>query len=200
MRSSFLEQSVVALERLRPALARGVDMDSLVVGQKDKFRGFVDVEAVIELLLPQHGKGGRAGFGMRYLRERLGDFFCKSPVPFRSDDLAEIDLAAVPEAVGARRWEADLHHRRLLVWKAVCDFGGVRSRVLRRRYGCSVTKAEVAGFLEPSVGVKEPVRGLHAVVGDDEHRRLLAPKPFRLLDQMPARSIDCPVDLHQLLP
>ena len=48
--------------------------------------------------------------------------------------------------------------------------------------------------------MKEPVRGLHAVVGDDEHRRLLAPKPFRLLDQTPAGSIDRLVDLHQLVP
>ena len=48
--------------------------------------------------------------------------------------------------------------------------------------------------------MKEPVRGLHAVVGDDEHRRLLTPKPFRLLDQTPACSIDRLVDLYQLVP
>ena len=39
-------------------------MDSLVVGEKHEFRGFVEVEAVVELLLSQHGEGGLARFGV----------------------------------------------------------------------------------------------------------------------------------------
>ena len=79
------------------------------------------------------------------------------------------------------------------------DLGGIRGSDLRCWCGCSVTEAEVTGLLEPSVGVKEPVRRLHAVVGDNQHRRLLAPKPFRLLDQTPTGSIDRLVDLYQLV-
>ena len=105
-------------------------MDSLVVREKDELRRLVEVEAVIELLLPQHGERRLAGFGMRYLRERLGDLVCKAPVSFRSDDLAEIDLAAVPEAVGASSCKVDLHERRLLVWKLLCEFGSVHAASL----------------------------------------------------------------------
>ena len=84
-------------------------MNPLVMRKKDELRGLVEVEAVIEVLLSQHGERRLTGFGMRYLRERLGDLVCKPPVPLRSEDLAEIDLSPVPEAVGVSCCEVDLH-------------------------------------------------------------------------------------------
>ena len=109
-------------------------------------------------------------------------------------------MAAVSEAVGASRAGSSLWRRAAARLEGLLRVRGQRTGVSSGLPRVLVTEAEVAGLLEPSVGVKEPVRRLHAVVGDDEHRRLLAPKPLRLLDQTPAGGIDRLVDLYQLVP
>ena len=65
------------------------------------------------------------------IRNMVSDAETHADEDRRARELAEVDLAAVPEAVGASRCEVDLRERRLLVWKVVCDFGRVRGRVLR---------------------------------------------------------------------
>ena len=59
--------------------------------------------------------------------------------------------------------------------------------------------AQVAVLLQPAVHVKHPVDRLHAVVGHDEHGRLLAEALPGRLDQAPAGGVDRLVDLHQLV-
>src|SRR3989304_3934651 len=59
--------------------------------------------------------------------------------------------------------------------------------------------AKVAGLLQPAVRVEGPVDGLHAVVGEDEGRRLPAPEACGVVHELAAGAVDRLVDSDELV-
>ena len=172
VRRASSEEALVA--RLAPALARRVDVDSLVARNEHELRRPVEVEAPVELLLPPDVEGGLARLRMGNLGQPFGKLVRQPAVLFRPGYLAEVDLTAVAEAIGMGCTEVDLCERRLLVCESVLQLGCVRGSSRSRSGQLRPAEAEVAGVLEPPIDTEEPVGRLHA---DRRGRRPSAARP-----------------------
>ena len=186
----------VALERLAPALARRVDVDSLVARNELEFRCPVEVEAAVELLLAPDVEGGLARLRMGDLGQSFGKLVRQTAVLFCPGYLAEVDLTAVAKAIAR------------VAPKSISANGGCSSResVFELSYAAgSVTvraaassRREIAGVLEPPIARKSQWVGFMPWSEDEDRRRLV--EPLRLLDEIAACGIDGLVDLHELVP
>ena len=176
------------------------------------------VRPVEELLLALHVERRLARLGMRDRRERGRDLVREPRVLARAARLAEIDQPAGSVAVRRGRAEVDVREGAILFGPGkrqpverpgvAAARAGEPSVHLREKLEAAAAQllqraaavAEVAGLLEPAVRVEDPVRRLHAVVGQDDRGRLLAEAAPGLLDELAAHAVDRLVDAHDLVP
>ncbi len=209
---------LVALEGTCPAPPGGVDADPLVTPEENELRRPVDVGAVVQVLLAQHREGRLTGFRVRNLCQLVRQEVGVAPIADGAGRLAEVDLPARGEAVGAGGAEVDVGEKPILSGarqerqavecpgvallrpgEALVDLGQVVEPPALERLERAAPEAEVACLLEPAVEMEHPVDRLHAVVGEEEDGRLLPVALAGCLDQLPARGIDALVHPDDLV-
>ena len=195
-------------------------MHALVARDQHQLGSPVEVRPVVDVALSQHLEERLAGLGVRDRLELAREPLGEGRVVARAGRLAQVDLAAGGEAVGARAAEVDVGER--AVGRGPGHEAGrgrragrTRSVVRASRPSASATLrsrpaqeplerpapvAQVAGPPQPLVGVERPVDRLHAVVGHDD--ALSAPRRTAARAasiSSPQTAVDRLVDLHQLV-
>ena len=158
---------------------------------------------------------------MRDLGDLRGERVDVGLVVARAGQLAEVELALRGEAVRACRAEVDVGeqpvgggtrqereeverapvpaqrpHELLVDAREIVERPGLAPPRLQR----PLAEAEMPALLEPAVDVEHPVDRLHAVIGEEEHGRLLAVLRRGGVDQLAAERVDLLVDPQKLVP
>ena len=211
-------EGVVVHEDVGPVAPRGLDVDALVAGDQHQLRSPIEVGAVVDVALSQHLEERFARLGMRNRLEVAREPIRERRVVSRPGRLAQVDLAAGGEAVGAGAPEIHVgecpvrrrprHERDQVKQPAVPRRRPRQAAVGERQLAQPPAQeplerpapvAQMPGPAEPLVGVERPVDRLHPVIGHHDRGRLLAVALSGRVDQLSAHAVDGLVDLHELV-
>ena len=211
-------ERVVVHEDLGPVAPRGLDVDALVARDEHQLGRAVEMRAVVDVALAEHLEERLAGLGVGDRLEVARQPLREGRVVAGAGRLAQVDLAAGGEAVGARAPEVDVGEDPVRGWprnerdqveqpavprgrprQPPVGQGQLAQRPAQVPLERPAPVAQVPRPAQPLVGVKRPVDRLHAVIRHDDRGRLLAVALARRVDQLAAHPVDGLVDLHQLI-